>query len=266
MRKHLQCIVAMVAFLTMMNATAFAGLIGSKWVSDHPDDSVGGPAFESYGIGYALDKSRLYFRIGTNLPETGEYAWDSYGYAHISPGDLYINIGGDYYAGTGSIYGLAFTTHTNCVEQAYSGDWEQVVQGRLYQDAVFADGTLEEYEYYQLARGITPDPPDHNPYDGENTYPSLISGYGEELTGVSNVRWLLNSTRPWDYDVVGYVETAALGLDYGESFQIGWSYECGNDAVGVSGVYPIPEPTSLTLIGLGVLALGGYVRKRGTAA
>jgi len=232
------------------------------WQDDPLNDATGGSKWQGYGIGYAIDNGKLNFQIRTNLPPWGGWGYDSYAYTHFSPGDLYINIGGRFQDGTGEAFGLGFTNHANVVQQAYSGTWDPVVKGGLYTGAVFADGTYEGYESYLLSHGITPEPGDGNLSDGKNSYPTLIMGYTDEVLGAGAVSWACNTTDPWAYDITGYVDLAAIGLDAGESFQLAWGPECGNDLVAVEGTNPVPEPSTMFLLAGGLIAIGAVRRRR----
>jgi len=254
MRRLWACGVAMALLFVSGSAMALSW----TWVDDPTNDATGSSAFQIYGMGYAFDADTLYYSVRTNFPESGVSGYDSYGGSYkFSPGDLRINAGGD-------IFGLAFTTHANVVPQAYPGTWPTVTKGRLYTNAVFADATYEGYEAYLLSKGITPVPTDGNLYDGQNTYPTLIKGFASELTGVSSVQWVPdnNSSTPWVYEITGSVKTAALGLDAGEAFDLFWTMECGNDAVKATGVSPIPEPSTVLLLGAGLLGLGVAARRK----
>ncbi|MBM4046238.1 MAG: PEP-CTERM sorting domain-containing protein [Planctomycetes bacterium] len=242
-----------------LSSVVWAGSASAlNWVTvaDPPNDEFGS-AYRIYGMSYALDQGKLYYSIRTVFPESGHMGADSYAYTLIDPGDLWIRAGGN-------VYGLAFTTHANVVQQAYPGAWPTVTKGNLYSNAVFADGTLEQYEEWMSWRGITPTPSDGNLYDGQNSYPTLIRNYSQEISGQSGVQWVTVNGLPWTYEITGYMETSALGLDWGEAFDLFWAMECGNDGAMISGTMPIPEPATMLLIGAGIAALGLSRRRRAT--
>jgi len=229
-----------------------------NWVTveDPLNDHIGS-AYRIYGMSYAVDGGKLHYLIRTDFPEEGHMGTDSYAYTLLNPGDLWIRAGAE-------VYGLAFSTHGNVVQQAYVGAWPTVTKGNLYASPVFADGTLEQYEEWVSWRGILPTPSDGNPYDGQNSYGTLIMNYGQEIAGQSSVQWVTVNGLPWTYEITGYMETDALGLGAGETFDLFWSMECGNDGVMISGAMPIPEPATMLLIGAGLAALGLSRRRRAT--
>lgn len=248
--------------LTVATMPASADPISYTWVSDPVGDASGGSTWETYGIGYALSGSRLYFAVRENLPKAGAYGRDSYAYTRLNPGDLYLNVDGSLESGTGAVFGIGLTTHQNVVTQAYSGSWAQVTEGNLYTGAVFADGTYERNDRWLYNQGKTPTPPDADNSMYNNSHPTLIRAYTDELTGVSDVSWNSVSGQPWKYQIEGWVDLAAFGANQPTSHvELRWAPECGNDAA--RAVVPIPEPgTFLTLGAVGCAAALGRLRRR----
>ncbi|MBM4046237.1 MAG: PEP-CTERM sorting domain-containing protein [Planctomycetes bacterium] len=248
MKRLLGCSISFALACLIASGSASALTWTTVW--DPTNDEIG-PGYQVYGMSYAFDQDNtLYYSILTNFPEAGRTTTDSYGGPfHLSPGDLWINA-------AGTIYGLAFSTHANVVQQAYSDVWPTVTKGNLYKYATFADGTLEQYEAWVLAlRGILPTPSDGDQFDGQNKYPTLIKGYSQEIAGQSNVQWVTASGQPWAYEIVGSINTAAIGLDAGETVQLFWSMECGNDAAMITTQAPIPEPGTFLLLSIGIFGL-----------
>ena len=242
---------------------AFGDPITYTWTADPTNDATGGRSWQIYGLGYAVEGGKLHFAIRTNFPESGGYGRDSYAYTHFSPGDLYMNVDGSLESGTGNVYGLGFSNHQNVVQQAYPGEaWPPVIKGNVYKGAVFADGTYESYEARLHSKGITPVPPDADPNNWyNNTTPTLVKAYTQELIGMGYVDWVSVSGQDWKYQIEGWVSLAAFNAAPMGHIELRWAPECGNDSG--RAVVPIPEPGTLLIISAaGAMALVGRLRKR----
>ena len=238
-------------------------LTGLTWTytkdSNSDAASSASVSFETYGMGSAISKGFLYVVVQTNFPGNGALGSDSYtAVTHFSPGDLYLNVGGTFQSKTGSVYGVATTTHANVVQQAYAGTWQTVQAGKLYTNAVFATGTFEQY---QLSHSNSvPDDGDGN--NRLNSYPSLMKSGTLAAGDVSGVLYRTVTGADWAYEVVYKVSLASLGLTGSSSdpkVQLFWVMECGNDGVehqvksGSNPVVPEPSTMALMMAGLGAL-------------
>ncbi len=242
-------------------------LAGLNWSytkdSDSDAASSATVSFETYGMGSAISNGFLYVVVQTNFPGDGALGSDSYtAVTHFSPGDLYLNVGGTFQSKTGSVYGVATTTHANVVQQAYAGSWQTVQAGKLYTNASFATGTFEQY---QLSHSNA------IPDDGDgskrlNSYPSLMKSGTLAAGDVSGVLYRTVTGFEWAYEVVYKVSLASLGLAGNSNdpeVQLFWVMECGNDGVEhivKSGGEPVvPEPSTIVLMMAG---LGAVIAKR----
>lgn len=232
------------------------------WCPDPYDDAVGGDTYEIYKIGYAIEDCKLYVAVKTEFPIGGTTGGDSYdNRTFFSPGDLYLNVGGMFQMGTGTVYGIGTTDHSgDKTKDPNDGPWETVYDGKLYTGANFATGTFENYP--------TGTPSDGNDGDGQNDYPTLIMNYVEKISNVSGFKYK-------DYSHYNYyyywVDLDAIGLGEGcddcleQSLQISWAMECGNDLAECK-IEPcddeVPEPATLGLVGAGIVALANRRRVR----
>jgi len=231
--------------------------------TDHHDDLLtdhsGGSGFSIYGISCTMENGYLYVAVHTNFPKAGLSGSDSYGQGILfNPGDLYINVGGSFQSGTGSAYGVATTTHTNNVTQAYGSWGAGVTEGGLYApdgsgNPFFADGTWEVYQAH--FSGVVDPASDGDGSMFINSYPTMIR-YGSAVGGdVSGVAYLANVGDPWAYDIVYKVDLSAIGYSGTQDLQLFWAMECGNDGVEITKDGEIPEPTTVALLAAGISAM-----------
>lgn len=248
--------------------------------------------YEVYRIGYAIDEDYLYFNILSGLPQAGR--------DKVQVGDLYINVGGSHLAGytgtgynatykSGQVYGLALTSHSGDMNadltptnSAYKSgnydnnyDWSAVTQGHLYSNAMFSTGVYEGYETSSYWKQSKNNDGGNDPFGGANNAPSHIAEFGADLGFQGNVTWnylgstwvdQANKVKKNAYLTEGRISLDALGISGGETFEMWWSMECGNDFAMASGKMPgavaTPEPGMLLLLGLGFIGMLGMVRKQ----
>ena len=165
---------------------------------DSYGDASGGNGYEVYGMGYAFDDDYLYFNMltGFNVDRSNLGGIDT----RVQAGDLYINVGGKHNLGTGSVFGLALTSHTGDMNKDMSDydstyraggnadngyDWVAVTAGHLYSNATFATGV---YEGYAGANELSEDG-GKDPFGYENNIPTHIAEFGADLGWQGDVSW-----------------------------------------------------------------------------
>jgi len=249
--------------------------------------------YEIYRMGYAFDDDYLYFNMLTGMPEAGR--------GKVQSGDLYINVGGSHLGGydgsgydaayaSGTVFGLALTDHSGDMNadltpthSAYkSGNddnsyaWSAVTQGHLYSNAFFSTGIYEGYEGTSYWKKAMNDDGGQDPFGGNNNAPAHIASYGDDLGFQGDVTWKYLGYTPVNeagnvsmkaYEVNAMISLDSLGIVGGESFELWWSMECGNDFAMIDGTMPdqpvaTPEPGTLLLVGSGLFAGILFMRKR----
>ncbi len=238
-----------------------AAMAGPVWTVDPYNDRTGPAGFEVYQLGYEFAGDNLNVTIRTNYPSGGLSGTDTYGTGLMSPGDLYINVGGSHNGGTGSVYGLGLTSHSGDLTLDWWDNglpWSSVTAGHLYSGATFATGTYEGYPNAGFWDG-TPYDGGKDPYNHDNNLPALIAGYSSDLGYQGAVNWNQVNGQSWQYEITASVSLADLNL-YDQPFELWWTMECGNDAIKATGCAPpVPEPASLAFLGLGLV---GLLRRR----
>lgn len=227
-------------------------------VTDPFTDTAGGSEFKVYGMGTAINNGFLYVVVQANLPIGGAISNDSYTNSTLlSPGDLYLNVGGTFQSGTGVSYGIATTSHGNVVQQAYHDTWLNVNAGSLYSGVTFANGTYEQYQY-NLGY-VVPDDGDGN--TSLNSYPTLIRQGTLQSGDVSGVRYRNRlMAGSYAYEILYKVSLSAIGVTDQTTIQAFWTMECGND--GVETVFRTPSIPEPTTVGLLLFGLTGVISRR----
>jgi hypothetical protein len=193
-------------------------------ISDPIGDQIGNSVFDIYGIDIVQSANSITFDIYTNYPKTGV----TVGNWHTFAGDLLFDFNGD------NLYdhGVAFTGN------------EGLTRGGFY-----GITALNTSDHYAL--------PGYSYNNGE--YVTIESG---ALLG------LVGADSKWE-NIAGYNPNYRWHLTLDRSFfpsntNIGISYAsatCANDYIKGS-FTTTPEPTSLSLLGLGLLGLAGLKRKK----
>ncbi len=184
---HLNLIGLAIAALLALPGSSMA--LNWTYQADPANDAIGALC-EVYRMGYAYDEQNLYVNILTDFPESGKNS--SY-QGWLTPGDLYVNVGGSHNAKSGDIFGLALTNHAGDLNGNVEPDdngyaWSGVAEGRLYSDARFVTGT---YEGYQGANDWSEDG-GNDPFGDANNIPTHIAEFGLDLGYQGDVSWTPN--------------------------------------------------------------------------
>jgi hypothetical protein len=289
---------ASLVVITMLSIVLLSGnALALNWTYSYDayNDASGGNTYEIYRMGYAFDENSLHVNMLTGLPQTGGQS----GSAIVNAGDLFLNIGGhlkDGYTPTGNAYasgevfGLALTDHSGDMNEdlsvygwASSGTeddgyaWSAVTQGHLYSDAFFSTGVYEGYAHANDAGNAD----GTDPFGGANNAPSHITSFEQDFGSQGAVTWtaladgvalnqsgsVKTSGSRKAYEVSAQISLDSLGIIGGESFELWWSMECGNDIAMIAGTMPeqpvaTPEPGTLLLVGSGLLGGMALLRRR----
>jgi hypothetical protein len=232
---------------------------GQEWHGGAEDQEVEPP--DAHGQawdleGMFLDGSSLSMVGGYNFA-TGQSAtfWNAttrrYETRTFTSGDIFIDINGDAdYGindlGQGSNYG--YNTVSN------SGGWDYAISLN------FSTGMYDVYkiDQYDMVR---------TPYFGANRPSSpyeYVSGSTiQERKSFTYTTGLQNA----DVGFLGGLHNVVQGIDLSflgnnASFTTHFTMGCGNDMIIGKGTVQVPEPGTLSLIGLGLLSLAGMLRFR----
>ncbi len=216
---------------------------GQAWNTDHANGSWDGNAIDVIGDPDITDGIVEFNGQGNLTRITFNYVSPNHSWAMLAPGYLFINI----------LNGLDDTM------------WDYVVASMgtaagnhgLYEVALDARRGVNDDEYIQTGDDNTGAWAgyyirNHHPIgvDRDDLGSSVGSVYFSGFPGVTGTPW--TGTTYYDFG-------NGLNLQ-GKDIVIGWEMTCANDVVYAT-VANVPEPTTMLLLGLGLVGLAGVRRK-----
>lgn len=198
-------------------------------------DRIGNAAdFEIYGMNVTFGASTIQIDINSTYfddASAGIYGTDF--------GDLFISDNG---------YHPSVSDST--LDSAANGEsWEYAVILRAGSASIYAvnqDNILLSDDFFGSTPGIVYRSDQEVAYNAQKDETALASGIG----------W--NYGDEWLTITLPYLDQWR-GVD---TFGFHWAMTCGNDVIEGAASTPVPEPASLFLLGVGLIGLAGFSRKR----
>lgn len=216
---------------------------GIRSFNDSDLDAIGGQAFDIEEIFYVYEDAaadgngpstggKLYIGMVTGYPPTGKYDWEA--------GDLFIGLG----QGVGTPYAIGVAPGEGRIGLANEGGatiGTTEGNGNNPWRTVFGTGTDYSAAFSPVVK-----------WGGDGQTEAALGG------GFASHYFLEVCI-----DIDGFQEDALTDENSG-GIAIHWTMECGNDAIDVNDntpFTPVPEPTTMVLLGMGVLGMAMRARR-----
>lgn len=208
---------------------------------------IGGQNYDVEAMYAAVMGDTLYFALVTGFDQGGE-AGDILA-PHYDGGDIFFNFGGAAGYNVAVRITEADSISSTGIGNIYTGDFSP-----------------SGASYINTNDVMTPQHQVANPWRVDD---SAVGGLGVTLVGTTGIAYQNDPTAA-DHNVYEFaLDLSALGLSGAavgsQGFNVHWTMECGNDYMDWSApgqLIVIPEPATMTLLGLGLVGIAIRARKR----